>query len=303
MNKTNWINLIALLVLVLAIPLYGFLEDQRMQHAKADLRNRYVMDGIELYVTNCATCHGAAGEGIGQMPALNRSALAEADADMLFRAIARATHGTAMASWHVEEGGILTDYQLKELVALIQHTDWAVVERVAAVRGFMEPVQPAVEYGMTYLETENTDDPHQCVKCHEEPAVHADLFGINCARCHSTVAWKPATLTRHNFLLDHGGKGEVACQTCHPTNYQTYDCYACHENHQPAEMADFHLAEGITEYKNCATCHPTGVHGEADQIRQRENPGQHIDDHPAQPQNQVNNSNETPILAIQGNNP
>lgn len=268
MNKTHWFSLIALVALVIALPVYGFNEGTRMAAAQIRLQEQYVQDGIELYVQNCAGCHGASGEGIGMLPALNRPALAEADGALLFATVARATHGSAMAAWHVEEGGFLTDYQLKELVALIQHADWAEIGRVAAIRGFNEPADPAVENGLAYLESELEEDPHQCIDCHAEPAVHAEAFGVNCARCHNTVTWKPAVLTRHDFLLDHGGEGEVDCKTCHPSNYVAYDCYGCHQDHQAAEMETVHLTERIEQYSACADCHPTGVAGEAGRLRE-----------------------------------
>jgi hypothetical protein len=74
-------------------------------------------------------------------------------------------------------------------------------------------------------------------------------------------------LTKHEFLLDHGGEGDVDCKTCHVDSYVTYDCYACHENHQAAEMETAHLAEGISDYAACTSCHPTGVEGEAGRLR------------------------------------
>jgi hypothetical protein len=72
--------------------------------------------------------------------------------------------------------------------------------------------------------------------------------------------------------MDHGGEGEVSCQTCHPVKYGVYDCYACHDNHQYEEMKEVHLAEDIKECDNCAICHPTGVEGEAGRLMD-ENPG------------------------------
>lgn len=267
MNKTFWISLAALTLIVIAIPVYGLMEPRRMDKTNKLLRETYVMDGIELYIQNCAACHGATGEGIGLMPALNIPGLANAQTSLLFKTIAGTKHGSAMAAWHINEGGILNDYQVKEMVTLIQEVDWKVVERISAVRGFVEPPPAAVETGMAYLETEGVSDPHQCINCHEEPPVHADLFGINCARCHNTMAWTPAALTRHDFLLGHGGNGEVTCATCHPDSYMQYDCYSCHLDHQPEEMDTVHISENISEYTECALCHPTGESGEAGRLR------------------------------------
>ena len=270
MEKSKIISLIALLVLVVALPVYGFMEKERMQQAKAALDDQYMMEGIEIYVQNCAGCHGNAGEGIGMIPGLNRDALIEARADLLFKSIARATHGKAMASWHIDEGGILSDYQLNEVVTMIQKADWIMVSQVAAVRGATQPFIAEGEGGVAYMSVEDLDDPHHCASCHEEPEIHADLFGVNCARCHSATAWTPAVLTSHIFLLDHGGEGEISCQTCHPAKYGVYDCFACHDNHQYEEMKEVHLAEDIKEFDTCADCHPTGVEGEARQIMEQQ---------------------------------
>jgi hypothetical protein len=171
-----------------------------------------------------------------------------------------------MASWHIDEGGILSDYQLNEIVTMIQKADWEMVAQVAAVRGTTQQFAAEGDGGVSYMSVEDLDDPHHCASCHEEPEIHADLFGLNCARCHSATAWKPAVLTSHIFLLDHGGEGEVSCQTCHPAKYGVYDCYACHEDHQYEEMEEVHLAEDIKEFADCASCHPTGVEGEAGRL-------------------------------------
>lgn len=102
--------------------------------------------------------------------------------------------------------------------------------------------------------------PRECSQCHVEPDIHAGFFGLNCQNCHSSSAWTPATLRFHDFPLDHGGQGVVECATCHTTTYLAYSCYECHE-HQPAEIQEEHLDEGISlnELENCVSCHPTGL--------------------------------------------
>ena len=100
-----------------------------------------------------------------------------------------------------------------------------------------------------------------CVACHEEPAVHAGLFGVDCSRCHLTTAWSPTELTRHVFHLDHGGEGAVACETCHPETYVETTCDGCHE-HEPGQIEASHAAEGLTDLTPCEDCHPTGQPGE-----------------------------------------
>jgi hypothetical protein len=98
-----------------------------------------------------------------------------------------------------------------------------------------------------------------CVSCHAEPEIHAGFFGLECQNCHTTQAWSPALLKSHAFPLDHGSAAPLSCQTCHPARYTEYTCYRCHE-HQPAEILEEHLDEGISqaELPDCTRCHPTG---------------------------------------------
>ena len=68
--------------------------------------------------------------------------------------------------------------------------------------------------------------------------------------------------TRHLFPLDHGGEGEIACETCHENSYVELTCYGCHD-HQLGEMIEVHAAEEIGEgidvvEEQCIDCHPTG---------------------------------------------
>lgn len=263
MNKHILIGILSLLVLAIAIPLYAVLEPARLDLAQQELRQQFVAEGTTTYIENCAICHGIDGEGVGATPSLANPAFAEADSDMLFRSIAREAHGTAMAAWHVEEGGLLTDHEVAQLVTLIQYGNWQEVDAIATTQGFT-PVSLNTATNMaTYMTGETiAEDPHRCVACHEEPAVHADRFGLNCARCHTPEYWKPALLMHHTFLLDHGGEGQISCQTCHVANYYENDCYACHD-HTVDDMQTVHESEGIVAFDNCAVCHPTGIEGEA----------------------------------------
>jgi hypothetical protein len=105
-----------------------------------------------------------------------------------------------------------------------------------------------------------------CSDCHEEPEVHAGIFGFKCERCHTATAWLPAELTLHTFLVDHGEEtlkpvSEINCENCHVETYTKYPCYSCHDQQ---EMIDFHAEIDIEAYENCIDCHPTGREGEAD---------------------------------------
>jgi hypothetical protein len=237
-----------------------------MDQAQVELREQYLAQGTELYLENCVTCHGPTGAGVGAMPALDTLGPGDADPDLLFRTIANSPHGTAMAAWHVEDGGLLDNYQVEGLVTLILEGDWPEVGRLAAARGLAPATPEAEQVDLAALEAGEMEDPHECRACHEEPDVHAEMFGLNCARCHTLAAWKPALLFRHTFELDHGGEGRVACQTCHTQSYAENTCYECHD-HEPQDMEDKHAQEEIYEFEGCAVCHPTGEAGEGELYR------------------------------------
>jgi mono/diheme cytochrome c family protein len=264
MNKYDFISFNALLVLIIALPIYAAFDPIRMEQAQQKTRRQLLLEGSEIYVQNCAYCHGANGEGAGSMPSLNHPGLIEADYDMIYKTIAHSPHGSKMATWHIDEGGILNDYQVDSLVTLIKYGDWVEVSELAIHRGFETPPLVAADNEFAMLEPGDEADPHECRSCHEEPDVHANRFGLNCARCHTLVAWKPALLTRHTFELDHGNEGNVACETCHTETYADHTCYECHD-HQPEHMKQVHAEQQIYEIADCAQCHPTGRPGEAGQ--------------------------------------
>ena len=151
MNKYNLITTIALLLLVIGVPVYAVLEPTRMEQSQADLRQEFVSDAAVIYVANCALCHGAAGEGIGSMPALDNEGLRTADFDFLYKTIARGRYDTVMAGWHDEEGGSLNEYQINELVALIRYGDWPQVGEMAAEQGLIPPTLPVPEVDEAFL--------------------------------------------------------------------------------------------------------------------------------------------------------
>ncbi len=258
MRRYEQITLIALATLVLAIPLYAAREPSRLAEAQARLHERYLTEGAELFVEICAACHGTDGAGLGAMPSLNTPALRDASQEYLYRTIARAGHGTAMAAWHIDEGGILNDYQVEELTTLIRQGDWAAVAELAVVQGIEIPALPVVEHAPTLLVSLEEADPHACAACHEDPEVHLNQFGADCGRCHSLEAWAPAQLTRHIFPLDHGEEGVLSCQICHEQNYYEHTCYGCHD-HEPDQMEEVHVSAGIEAYDACVDCHPTAL--------------------------------------------
>lgn len=102
--------------------------------------------------------------------------------------------------------------------------------------------------------------PTTCVECHRDDDEHRGGFGADCGACHSTDGWEGARF-EHDFPLDHGGEGPIACATCHEErgSWKSYTCYGCHE-HSPARVRAKHAEEGIggAELDDCVRCHATG---------------------------------------------
>lgn len=80
----------------------------------------------------------------------------------------------------------------------------------------------------------------RCESCHRAPndTLHSQIKD-ECAHCHSSTAWKPASFEHDNFFVldkDHN----ASCATCHSTgDFRKYTCYGCHE-HTPANVLRKH---------------------------------------------------------------
>jgi hypothetical protein len=123
--------------------------------------------------------------------------------------------------------------------------------------------------GYTALDT-------RCAACHAEPAAHSGMFGGDCAACHTTAAWRPATLQGKAF--DHSLVGftlnlhpvdfqqaPIQCTGCHkgqiksqpagqPAQLDPQPCVACHAAQAVTSSARF--AAHIQQYGTaCLACH------------------------------------------------
>lgn len=116
--------------------------------------------------------------------------------------------------------------------------------------------------------------PSACIGCHRDDDEHKGSMGSDCGECHGVDTWEGARFD-HEFPLDHGGEGTIACKVCHEdrANYKSYTCYGCHE-HSPSRIRAKHDEEGISgrELDDCVRCHPTGREheGEGREGRRRE---------------------------------
>jgi mono/diheme cytochrome c family protein len=118
------LGLLGTALIVVALSVYMLSEPNRILDSQGQILHAQLEDAMTLYAENCGVCHGLNGEGIGATPPLNAPGLVDMPYEELYKIIARGRFETAMPAWSKEDGGPLSDYQIGELVALIQSGDW-----------------------------------------------------------------------------------------------------------------------------------------------------------------------------------
>jgi mono/diheme cytochrome c family protein len=174
----KWTGLIATFVVVLMIPIYAWLEPIQQNRLLKAYYSDAVIAATDLYAQNCAVCHGAAGEGIGDSPALNSDAVRMMSETDLSRVIARGRDNTLMAAWAAEEGGVFSNPQINDFVTFISQVNWEYVETRVSELGLTPP---------QVIEMEVSDEMLASVaQLREGEVLSAGLlvYAENCSACH-----------------------------------------------------------------------------------------------------------------------
>lgn len=110
-----------------------------------------------------------------------------------------------------------------------------------------------------------TGTPTGCFECHEpdynattDPNHIASQFSTDCASCHSTTAWEPATFDHNTTAFPLTGQHvTLNCLACHETTYAGTPsaCYACHQTDYESTTDPTHSAAGFPT--DCESCHST----------------------------------------------
>ena len=143
----KWIGILATMVIVIIVPLYTWTEPTQQEKLLDEYYTDAVLASTELYAINCAVCHGAAGEGIGDTPTLNSDAVRMMSETDLSRVISRGRSNTLMAAWAGEEGGIFSNPQIDDFVTFIQQVNWEFVEVRIQEMGLTPP--EVIEMGVS----------------------------------------------------------------------------------------------------------------------------------------------------------
>ena len=147
------IGLVFTLIVIAAVTIYALSEPERLAQAQDEFVAYRVERGDEVYNEQCASCHGAQGEG-GVGPALNdRDLLKSTHDDVFFSLVRSGVPGTQMPAWSIDFGGPLTDEDVRDVVAFIRA--W-------------EPTAPVIEE----------------VLLEPDPSRGALLFASTCEVCH-----------------------------------------------------------------------------------------------------------------------
>ena len=111
---------VLLAAMVLAFPLYRWVEPGNREAARAQQLTSLEESGSQLFQQNCSSCHGLNGEG-GVGPALNSKQFLSSATDQQIRSIiAVGVPGTAMSAWSQDHGGPLTSEQIKALSTFLR---------------------------------------------------------------------------------------------------------------------------------------------------------------------------------------
>jgi mono/diheme cytochrome c family protein len=157
---------VLILVTIIVFQIYIWNEPSRIQRDENTDKLAAETAGMDLYVGNCASCHGEIGQG-GVGPALNSKELLESTVDEVFFGLTRiGIPGTLMPAWSQDFGGPFTDEQVSQIVAYIRSWE-ATAPQIGPDEQTPDPVSGAAIYDQT------------CFICHGENGLGGSAPALN----------------------------------------------------------------------------------------------------------------------------
>lgn len=172
----KFFSLFGTLLITTALSLAILGEPDRQKDASNVLLEAMIAEGTGLYAENCVACHGASGEGMMSYPPL--ATLSDSDSEVLYKTIERGRYNTSMAGFGINEGGNLTDMQIKSLVTLIHTNTWDTVSSHVAELGLTPPQIVVAEL------SEETLIRVKELPNGESLATGMTVYAENCVACH-----------------------------------------------------------------------------------------------------------------------
>jgi mono/diheme cytochrome c family protein len=161
-NRYLIAGLILTLLILAGLSVYIFTENSRLEAAAATFESDRIQHGREIYIEQCASCHGSQGEG-GVGTVLNNKTLLKNTFDEVFFSVIRSgVPSTQMPAWSVDFGGPLTDEDIRSVVAFIRAWEPTAPE--------IEPevLKPSPTRGALLFET-------TCAVCHGSEGIGGEI--------------------------------------------------------------------------------------------------------------------------------
>jgi cbb3-type cytochrome c oxidase subunit III len=115
-----WIGLTLTLVVLGGLVASWLREPVRLVEAAEEINQASLKRGRQIYVDNCTACHGTRGEGVVGPALNNKTLLKKASDEILFAIINAGRPNTSMPAWGQDNGGQLTDENIRDVVAFIR---------------------------------------------------------------------------------------------------------------------------------------------------------------------------------------
>ncbi|MBI5928029.1 MAG: c-type cytochrome [Chloroflexi bacterium] len=177
-RSMKWLGLLATTAIMVLLAFNIWREPARQTEAQHTYRATAIADGTTLYALYCATCHGAAGEGLNSYPALDQTFVRQQAIEVLYKLVARGHYGTDMVAFGLQDGGLLNRAQIENIITMIQHGSWETISEQVLAIGF-NPSQSAT----------NSDDFRTVYTAAEGNSIQTlekgrGIFASVCAECH-----------------------------------------------------------------------------------------------------------------------
>jgi mono/diheme cytochrome c family protein len=128
----SWVIFGALIFALITLniaAIFQLSEQTRVEREAAIIHEEKVRRGAAKYVANCARCHNDDGSGSELAPTLNDIAfLSSVSDEFLQHTITEGRPRTIMPAWGQDEGGLLTDQEIEEVVTFIRNWEIPTVE-------------------------------------------------------------------------------------------------------------------------------------------------------------------------------
>jgi mono/diheme cytochrome c family protein len=128
----SWVIFAALIFALITLNIaavFQLSEQARVEREAAELHEERVRRGAAKFVANCARCHADDGSGTELAPSLNEiTFLTSVGDEFLQHTITEGRPRTIMPAWGQDEGGLLTDQEIEEIVTFIRNWENPTVE-------------------------------------------------------------------------------------------------------------------------------------------------------------------------------